>query len=47
MQELQIMEQLKVNGPRIWNAMPSNIKNITSLLGFLKHLKAHHISEYG
>ena len=32
------LKQLKVNDPRIWNAMPSNIKNITSLHVFLKHL---------
>ena len=41
------LKQLKVNGPRIWNAMPSNIKNITSIHVFLKNLKAHYISEYG
>ena len=34
------LKQLKVNGPRIWNALPTNIKNITSL-------HAHYISEYG
>ena len=41
------LKQLKVNGPRIWNAMPSNIKNITSIHVFLKNPKAHYIAEYG
>ena len=29
------LKQLKVNGPRIWNAMPTNIKDISSLHVFL------------
>ena len=40
------LKQLKVNGPRIWNALPTNIKNITYLNVFLKKLKIHYISEY-
>ena len=41
------LKQLKVNGPRIWNALPTKIKNITSLNVFLKEHKIHYISEYG
>ena len=41
------LRQLKVNGPRIWNVLPTNIKNITSLPVFSKKLKTHYISEYG
>ena len=41
------VKQLKVNGPRIWNALPTNIKNITSLNVYLYKLKIHYISEYG
>ena len=33
------LKQLKVNGPRIWNKIPSSLKNITSLSVFLKKLK--------
>ena len=40
------MKQLKVNGPRLWNLLPSNIKNTTSLFVFLKILKSLYISEY-
>ena len=40
------MKQLKVNGPRIWNELPTNIKNITSLNTFLKELKVHYIAQY-
>ena len=38
---------LKVKGPRIWNASPNSIKNMTSLHDFLKKLKVYYISEYG
>ena len=41
------LKQLKVNGPRIWNDLPTNIKNITSLNAFMKKLKVHFISQYG
>ena len=41
------LKQLKVNGPRIWNDLPSTIKNSTSLHIFLKKLKVHFISKYG
>ena len=41
------LRQLKVNGPRIWNVLPTNIKNITPLTVFLKKLKTNYISEYG
>ena len=40
------LTQLKVNGPRIWNALPTEIKNLTSLKVSLKELKIHYISEY-
>ena len=40
------MKQLKVNGPRLWNLLPSNIKNTTSLFVFLKSLKSLYVSEY-
>ena len=41
------LKQLKSTGPRIWNALPLNLKNISSLHVFLKKLKLHYISEYG
>ena len=40
------MKQLKINGPRLWNLLPTNIKNITSLFVFLKSLKSYYVSEY-
>ena len=40
-------KQLKANGPRIWNSLPTNIKNATSLLTFTKSLKVHYSSHYG
>ena len=40
-------QQMKVNGPRIWNALPDNPKNLTSLHVFSRKLKIHYISEYG
>ena len=40
------LKQLKVNGPRIWNKIPSSLKNITSLSVFLKKLKDYYISRY-
>ena len=41
------LKQLKVNGPRIWNTLPNNIKNSSNLHAFLSKLKYHYISEYG
>ena len=41
------LKQMKVNGPRIWNALPDNLKNLTSLHVFSRKLKIHYISEYG
>ena len=41
------LKQLKVNGPRIWNSLPSDIKNTTSINVFLKKLKLYYISAYG
>ena len=40
------LKQLKVNGPRIWNGLPNNIKSITSISLFLKKIKFHYISKY-
>ena len=40
------LKQLRVNGPRIWNSLPTNIKNATSMHVFLKNLKVHFISLY-
>ena len=40
------LEQLKVNGPRIWNDLPSHLKNVTSLNVFLKNVKLYYISGY-
>ena len=40
------LKQLKVNGPRIWNELPSYLKNTLSLNLFLKYLKAYYISTY-
>ena len=41
------LKQLKANGPRIWNSLPSNIKNATCLLTFTKSLKVYYGSQYG
>ena len=41
------LKQLKANGPRIWNSLPTNIKNATTLLTFTKSLKVHYSSHYG
>ena len=41
------LKQLKSNGPRIWNTLPTNITNSTSLLTFTKKLKVHYSSQYG
>ena len=38
---------LKVKGPRVWNALPNSIKNMTSIYAFSKKLKLYYISEYG
>ena len=38
------LKELKVNGPRIWNELPSYLKNTSSLNIFLKYLKAYYIS---
>ena len=39
-------KQLRVVGPRIWNALPSYLKNENSLYVFLKNLKLYLISKY-
>ena len=41
------LKQLKANGPRIWNSLPTNIKNATTLITFTKSLKVHYSSQYG
>ena len=41
------LKQLKSNGPRIWNSLPTNITNSTSLSTFTKKLKVHYSSQYG
>ena len=40
------LKQIKVNGPRIWNTLPNNIKNSSTLHALLSKLKFHYISEY-
>ena len=40
------LKQLKVSGPRIWNKLPSDLKNVSSLNVFLKKLKLYYISKY-
>ena len=40
------LKQIKVNGPRIWNYLPTYLKNITSLNVFSKNLKSYYISGY-
>ena len=40
------LKQLRVNGPRVWNELPSFLKNEVSLHVFLKKLKLHFISGY-
>ena len=39
------LKQLKVNGPRVWNTLPSYLKNATVLSIFLKNLKLLYISQ--
>ena len=41
------LKQLKNSSPRIWNVLPTMIKNITSLYVFLKKLKLFYSSPYG
>ena len=36
------LKQLKVSGPRIWNKLPSDLKNVSSLNVFLKKLKLYY-----
>ena len=40
------LKQIKVNGPRIWNTLPNNKKNSSTLHAFLSKLKLHYISQY-
>ena len=40
------LKQVKVNGPRIWNELPSYLKNTSPPNIFLKYLKAYYISTY-
>ena len=40
------LKQLRVNGPRIWNSLPTYIKNTTSLKVFTNNLKIHYIALY-
>ena len=40
------LKQLKVSGTRIWNELPSYLKNAPSLYIFLKNLKVYYISSY-
>ena len=41
------LKQIKVNGPRIWNDLPTYLKNVTSLnYVFSKNLKLYYISGY-
>ena len=40
------LKQLKVLGPRIWNKLPTELKNASSLHVFLKKLEVHYISKY-
>ena len=37
------LKQLKVNGHMIWNKLPSDLKNASSLNVFLKNLKVYYI----
>ena len=41
------LKQLRSSGPRIWNVLPTMIKNTTSLYVFLKKLKLFYSSQYG
>ena len=40
------LKQLRVTGPRIWNDLPTYIKNEISFNVFLKNLEVHYISGY-
>ena len=37
---------IKVNGPLIWNRLPHNIRECTSIFIFKNHLKKHFLSQY-
>ena len=41
------LKLLKINGPRIWNTLPTQIRTLTTLNVFLNNLKIHLISGYG
>ena len=40
------LKLLKVNGPKIWNAIPAGVRTIMSLIRFKKLLKDHLLSNY-
>ena len=40
------LKQLKISGPRIWNALPAHFRIMTSLNVFLKNVKSHFVSVY-
>ena len=40
------LNSIKVLGPKIWNEIPNNIREIKSKKGFLDKLKLHYINEY-
>ena len=40
------LKQIKVNGPRIWNSLPNDMRNITSLPVFLRQVKNFYFSNY-
>ena len=40
------MKLIKVSGPRIWNSLPTHLKQVTTLEIFLKKLKDHFLSGY-
>ena len=40
------LKQLKVNGPRIWNELPSNVRNESSLFIFMKSIISYLLSSY-
>ena len=40
------LKQLKANGPRVWNELPSEVKDAGTLTVFSKRLKEHYLVSY-
>ena len=40
------LKQIKVNGPKIWNSLPINLRNTESFLNFKKSIKNYLLGNY-